>query len=969
MPGTSFKFEVVTSKAAAVIFADPFIGRPIAKLLRQKGLKVKTKSAPKKGPVDYLIDCFGSREAINLAQKQDSKYLRIVIGPYLTPPLENFNWRIIRTDFLIGSRMPENSFLGQLISASIKNEPLVLPAEVNENIYPLEVKDLADAVWQSLVLPGTANKEFLVLGQLVNLGRLSSALQQLGQTTKGTHLSPEVKIPRYSEEKIQESNKFLNWRPETDWQEAVEKAFRYFWKKINPEGMGPSSEAAAQNETAKPKFYLAEEPEPEQKPEIIPGPAPTLPAAKIVKIKEPAEEVKPPEKEDQPKEEMIIIEEGPDEPEESDLDEKNQAEIAKKIVSSYSENSSLQKSAGEKVLAPKNLRWWQMVILSVCLVLVLEASILFKPIAALGLGGWRFKKSIDALRSQSWLKSQQLNKKAKENFITAANFTKNNRLRGLLFSTRKTFSQIAETGEKAAQAMETAIPLAENSLSLAEAILKGKNSNFSAAVSQIQSQEKELLFQLATVEAFLKGNWYLPPRWKEIPEKLARQIGQASDLLFKGQRITNHLSWLTGADGAKRTFLILLQNNMELRPTGGFIGSFAILTFEAGSLTNFEVKDVYSADGQLKGHVEPPKVIKEVLGEANWYLRDSNWDPDFPKSAQNAEWFLDKELGLEVDGVIGFNLEAAKEMIAAFGEIYLPDFNEKVSAGNLFQRAEFWAENEFFPGSNQKRAFLGLLGQQLFENTKAAKPEEYLKLFQAILDSLDQKEILVYAHDAKLANTLYQLGWDGSIRKPNCSLKNCFSDYIYLVEANLGVNKANYFLRRSLEEAIDFKENGQIIHRLKINYENTAVSNDWPGGKYLNWLRVYLPERTKVESVVIFDPLNPQDRKVINQEEWQEETLNGKKVLAFQIVVPIKQRRTAEIVFSQNTAVQGGQIGYLLYWQKQSGFRETPVSVLVSYPSSWQPLQVNPAADLVSGKLLFNQQLDRDLTFGVEFGR
>ncbi|MFH1705291.1 MAG: DUF4012 domain-containing protein [Patescibacteria group bacterium] len=959
MPGTSFKFEVATTKAAAIIFADPFLSRPIAKLLREKELRVKTKSAPKKGPADYIIDCFGSREAIGLAQKQSSKYLRIIIGPYLTPPLENFNWRIIRTDFLLGPRMPENGFLGQLISASVKNEPLVLPSDVNENIYPLDVKDLAEAVWQSLVLPGTANKEFLILGQQANLGKLSLSLQQLGQTTKGIHLSPERKLPRYSTERIQESNKFLNWQPGTDWQEAIEKTFRYFWKKINPEETSPALETTDQNEPAKPGFYVTEEPEP--KPEIAPVTAPS-PA----KTEEPAKEPKPPEKEDQPKEEMIIIEEEPEEP---DLDEKAEAEIAEKIVSSFSDNSHPQELSEGKDSTPKNLRWWQMIILFVSLAFILEISVLLKPAAALGLGSWRFKKSVGALSSQSWTKSQQLNRKAKENFISAGNFVKNSRLRWLLFSTREIFSRIAETGEKASRAMETAIPLAQNSLSLAEAILKGENSNFKAAVSQIQSQEKELLFQLATTEALLRGNWNLPLRWKSLPEKLADQINQTTKLLFKAQRITNHLGWLTGADGKRRTFLVLLQNNMELRPTGGFIGSFAILTFEAGSLTNFEVKDVYSADGQLKGHVEPPKAIKEILGEANWYLRDSNWDPDFPKSAQNAEWFLDKELGIGVDGVIGFNLEAAKKMVSAFGEIYLPDFNEKVSADNLFQRAEFWAENEFFPGSNQKKAFLSLLGQQLFENTKAANPEEYLKLFQAVLDSLDQKEILVYAHDQELANTLYQLGWDGSIRKPNCSLENCFSDYIYLVEANLGVNKANYFLRRSLEEAIDFKESGEIVHQLKINYENTAVSNDWPGGKYLNWLRVYLPEKTKVESVVIFDPLDPQNREVVTREKREEEVSGGKKILAFQTVVPIKQRRTVEIVFSQDTALRGEQVGYLLYWQKQSGFRETPISILVSFPPSWQPLQVNPAANLVSGKLLFNQQLDRDLTFGVEFGK
>jgi len=264
---------------------------------------------------------------------------------------------------------------------------------------------------------------------------------------------------------------------------------------------------------------------------------------------------------------------------------------------------------------------------------------------------------------------------------------------------------------------------------------------------------------------------------------------------------------------------------------------------------------------------------------------------------------------------------------------------------------------------------LGLLGKQLFEEIKNAETKEYLKIAQGLLDSLEEKEITIYVHNPSLASTLYQLNWDGSIKNPHCRLDHCFTDYLYLVEANLGVNKANYFLRRSLEQAVDFKENGQIVHQLKINYENTALSNDWPGGRYLNWLRVYLPQKTKIEEIVIYNPLNNQEREVVAPDKRKEEAKDGKRVIGFKVEVPIKQRRTVEIRFSQKQTPKDQKVGYFLYWQKQPGYKETPVSLLISFPEGWQPLQVNPAATLVSGKLLFNQQLDKDLNFGVEFER
>src|SRR3989338_4365332 len=55
----------------------------------------------------------------------------------------------------------------------------------------------------------------------------------------------------------------------------------------------------------------------------------------------------------------------------------------------------------------------------------------------------------------------------------------------------------------------------------------------------------------------------------------------------------------------KKTYLVLFQNNLEIRPTGGFIGSYGLLTIEDGHVSDFRIFDVYQADGQLKGHVEP----------------------------------------------------------------------------------------------------------------------------------------------------------------------------------------------------------------------------------------------------------------------------------------------------------------------------------------------------------------------------
>lgn len=919
MSRTTFEFEVSTDKSKAIIIGPDFITKPLASLFRHKGLSVQTTlTGQPREPVDYIVDAEGNKTLINLSAETGAKYLRLIVGGESSTRQENINWRTIQTDFLVGPDIPENSFMGKLIGSAIKNQRLTLPPP-EAKIYPLHVDDLAEACWQALVIPNTSGKKYLILGEPVSAQRLSTYLENLGQTTKGIEVSNNWRT-NYNTSQIENSYQGLNWQPNLSWQETVKKGFQAMWGKESGKISQIAQSKSDQSIVKKP------EPKPEPKPKSS----------------------KPPEKE------VIIVEEPTKE--ENVLEEKEKKE---KIAAQFKLKKIGRWSEG--------LKWWQPLSLILILGLGFLFSVWLKPIFRLSLGTWQIRKTYSLILDQNWEEALNQTSKAKNNFLIAEEFSKNSSLSNLLFGYQSLFANGAELGRKTALASETAIPFFENSLKLTESILKNKTYDQTSGINSLINRQSVLEHQLKEIQVLLKGSWPgLPGRWQNTPQKWAKMIEEAEKDLNKTNQILPHLPWIIGLENDRRTFLVLLQNNMELRPTGGFIGSFALLTFENGQLLDFQVQDVYTADGQLKGYVEPPKQIKEILGEANWYLRDSNWNPDFPSTAKNTEWFLDKSLNRQVDGVIGFNLEAAKKLISGFGEIYLADFNEKISADNIFERAEFWSENEFFPGSNQKAAFLSVMGQQLFENIKAAQPREYVKIGQKILESLEEKEILITTHNENLNLILQQLNWSGKIRSPVCSLNNCFSDYLHLNEANLGVNKTNYFLRRSIEQGISIKESGKVEHQLKINYENSAASKNWPGGDYLAWLRIYLPSQTKINSITVYDPQNSNNKKIISVDDREEKIELGKQVVGFKLEVPIQGRRVAEINFSQQAIINDEDFGYFLYWQKQSGYRNTPVSLLISFPDGWQPLQVSPAANVVSGKLLFNQQLNKDLEFGIQ---
>ncbi|MBI4100644.1 DUF4012 domain-containing protein [Candidatus Microgenomates bacterium] len=416
----------------------------------------------------------------------------------------------------------------------------------------------------------------------------------------------------------------------------------------------------------------------------------------------------------------------------------------------------------------------------------------------------------------------------------------------------------------------------------------------------------------------------------QIGEKLAKYRRAVS--IGKGWFAV--LPQLIGAE-EKQTYLLLLQNNMELRPTGGFIGSYGLFTFEKGRM-DLKIEDVYTADGQLRGHVEPPAPIKKYLGEIHWFLRDSNWDPDFPQSAQKAQWFLEKEMGVKTEGVIAIDLNLAQNLLSVLGPINLPDYQETVTSQNLFEIAERHAQENFFPGSTQKRNFLNDLARQIILKAKDQKTENAKPLVQALTKSLNEGHLLIYFADSRIEDLVLQNGWDGRIGETPCrGLDNCLGDYQQIVEANLGMNKIGNKVKKQIEDQIEIGEDGQINHDLILKYRNESEDVVLMGGAYKNYLRVYTPEGAMLNSLTI-DGVATKSADIA--------TASGKTIFGFYFEVPSKGKK--EIAVSYNVPgkiflPEKFQYNFLI--QKQPGIQGDPASLVLAYPNSWKKMGSAPA--------------------------
>ena len=456
-------------------------------------------------------------------------------------------------------------------------------------------------------------------------------------------------------------------------------------------------------------------------------------------------------------------------------------------------------------------------------------------------------------------------------------------------------------------------------------------------------------------------------------DEKAAQIKNVRDLIVQAKYGVELLPELLGL-GKKQSYLVLFQNNSELRPTGGFIGSFGLLTLEGGQLVDFEVKDVYSADGQLKGHVEPPLDLKKYLGEAGWYLRDANWDPDFPSSAARTAWFFDKETGRSVDGVIGINLVLAQKILQATGEIQLPDYQEKINADNFFERAEYYSEINFFPGSTQKQDFLGSVARVLFDKIKQGDEKIWLGLIKNLQPTFKSKDLLVWLKDDEANKILSDLGWGGELKNGECptsietsagkqiSNVKCLEDYLMVVEANVGVNKANFFLKRSFSHQVKIDQEGEVKETLRLDYQNNSSSEAFPAGRYKSYVRIYTPLKSELMAINIKNPLSGETIAVQDKEIKEE---HDRQVFGFLLEVPIQENRSVEITYRLSEKINNDEGQYQLLVQKQPGIEDQSFSFWFVPPVGLSALPRQMKFSQGSEGIIFNPQFNQDLVFEI----
>ena len=451
-----------------------------------------------------------------------------------------------------------------------------------------------------------------------------------------------------------------------------------------------------------------------------------------------------------------------------------------------------------------------------------------------------------------------------------------------------------------------------------------------------------------------------------IPTSLVSASQRASlrDLLSKWPGIQAQLqsvgSWLKLAPAllgvtAPQRFLVELLDRGEVRSTGGFIGSYGILTVQSGQIQPFTLSDVFALDVPYVNRVgRLPAPAKYSWWPFPGYgLRDSNLSFDFPTSAQYGMQMLKTEGGPEVQGVIALTIPVIQQMLKVIGPVPLPQYGVTVTADNMESLIRLYTETDAvsigsdLPPSDQlttlHERFTALLGRAFMDKMRKVNTTQLVAIAQILVSSLPTKELQLYFSDPTAQGLLKARGLDGSLtRGPQ--------DGVTIVDSSTTGNKANLFTTVNYADAVTIGQDGSATHHLTITYNFNSASNPsmthylYLRYYYQTYLRVYAPANAKLVS---YDGFNGGQQQINKSDEPGRQMWGGYVYVQDKIPYSLRLTWTVAKAATQDSA---GHWSYALIYQHQAASLQHLV-LSVTLPGAKTPA------------LSFNDDLDRDKLF------
>jgi hypothetical protein len=468
------------------------------------------------------------------------------------------------------------------------------------------------------------------------------------------------------------------------------------------------------------------------------------------------------------------------------------------------------------------------------------------------------------------------------------------------------------------------------------------------------------------------------------------QLDRYLPLLQQGVQGARLLPELLG-DAEMRTYLLLAQNEDELRPTGGFLTGVARIAVREGHIEHMVFENSAEVTDFKRPYPDPPAPLEDIMGLDLWVFHDSNWSPDFPTSARQAVAFYQQRYETPIDGVLAVDQEAFRRIVQVLQPLTIPSYPDPITASNILaalrQSRDMPLEDD--PAAAWERRHKAILEDLLTATIDKVQnqPEkvDFIRLGMAVMAAFEERHLFAYAlQDDDLEALLRESTWDGALHTGE-------GDYLMVVDANLGYSKVNPYIAASLGYAVDLRDPQQTQASLTLTYQHNGPRTSDACYHYYrppmltyemlmqqcywDYVRVYVPEGTR--------PLRATPNPVPGEllvtgkgRSGEAEILApeaGKTVLATFFVLPSGQRAETRMIYLlPPDVVQQTEdtLRYHLYIQKQGGKLSVPVQISLYLPPDSNVSHSSfPYAKAADDHIIYTLNLETDFQLSVDIAR
>ena len=482
---------------------------------------------------------------------------------------------------------------------------------------------------------------------------------------------------------------------------------------------------------------------------------------------------------------------------------------------------------------------------------------------------------------------------------------------------------------------------------------------------------KQQLESALTIQARFRGVKF-SPRIKAVFDRIDPLLPKLNDGLTLGIMVPSILG--AGTSGPK-TYMLLVQNEDELRPTGGFITSVGSFVIKNGNMFGLQFQEAGDLEDWSLPYPNAPWQLAKYMNSPVLVLRDANWFTDYPTAVSWIEFLYAYNHKNTVDGVIAFNQQALVELLRAIGPVKLDGVAVLITADDVidYMRAAKTPPSPI-PANFYRKAFISQIAEAVMQKLLSGDGIDWQKMAAMFSKTLDEHNVMLQFDDTQLTDMIAKYGWDGAVRPGN-------GDFFMAVDTNVGFNKTNAVVDRKMNYDVDLTDLTKPTSTLVIftsNHANsTASCVQWGEGQhpieqsypinycYWNYMRIYVPSGAKLDSAT--PHAVPADWVLLGEQiparvDTIEENIPEVNGYGTMMVIPEGQTLDTSFKFQLSSNVVGVDTStnirtYSLKIKKQPGVIEAITTIRIHLPANAKILGVSPNAQ-VDGQ---NIQIETDM--------